>query len=299
MESSAYYGRARVYVLGEVARPASYPLAPDERVEDAIRQAGGIRASGSQRRIEIRRGNRKQPVDLLRFRTEGQMAQNPSLRHGDVVFVPTRGPQVRLVGAIGRPGTLELLATENTLTRVIALAGGPTVALKPDTAIQVMRFADGQRSVQSYTATREVLARTKIQDGDTIYVPPHAESAQWDLRTLPSLLESEPLSAEESHVFVRGAVQQPGPYPFEAQRTVNHYLELAGGLTPDAKAHLRLIDRRGKKRRFAQGETVFVSAGDAIEVPQRQFSTKDVLYMVLSVVGIAATTSVTVLTLTK
>jgi polysaccharide export outer membrane protein len=79
---SVFVPRAdQFYILGEVQKPAMYPLEPDMTVEQAISVAGGITAKGSERRLEIKRPG-KNGTDVAIKAKPGDMVQP-----GDVIRV--------------------------------------------------------------------------------------------------------------------------------------------------------------------------------------------------------------------
>jgi polysaccharide export outer membrane protein len=85
----------RVYVLGRVARPDTYPIKPDDRVLDALAKAGGAAFDGDiSRAVLVRRDAAGQPIakpiDLRKMMARGRMAENEPLHPGDVLFVPDR-----------------------------------------------------------------------------------------------------------------------------------------------------------------------------------------------------------------
>ncbi len=85
----------RVYVLGRVTRPDTYPIKPNDRVLDALARAGGTAPDGDTRTLVlIRRDSKGQPVarpvDLKKMMARGDMVENELLHPGDVLFVPDK-----------------------------------------------------------------------------------------------------------------------------------------------------------------------------------------------------------------
>lgn len=85
----------RVYVLGRVAKPDIYAIKPNDRVLDALAEAGGAAADGDLSKVVLmRRGeNGRQVVnqlDLKQMIKSASTAANDLLRPGDVLFVPDR-----------------------------------------------------------------------------------------------------------------------------------------------------------------------------------------------------------------
>jgi protein involved in polysaccharide export with SLBB domain len=97
----------QVYLLGEVARPAAYPLQPGDRLFDVLTRAGGTTPQANPgKAMLLRRGTdgqpSAQPIDLAKMLTKGDMTNNLTLQQGDVLLIPGRRPGSRSPwGALG------------------------------------------------------------------------------------------------------------------------------------------------------------------------------------------------------
>lgn len=82
----------KIFVLGEVVRPGTFPFTPSMTIVEAITAAGGFSASANRDNVIVtRRGadgdtRTRLPVEKI---TRGE-APNFGLRPGDIVFVPDR-----------------------------------------------------------------------------------------------------------------------------------------------------------------------------------------------------------------
>jgi protein involved in polysaccharide export with SLBB domain len=80
----------QVYVLGDVTKPAIYLLKPNERVLDALVEAGGAGA-GISKVVLVRREGTGQPIprtlDLKKIMAKGDMIENELLHPGDMLYV--------------------------------------------------------------------------------------------------------------------------------------------------------------------------------------------------------------------
>jgi protein involved in polysaccharide export with SLBB domain len=116
----------RVHVTGEVREPGTLVARAYERVSQIIERAGGFTANASRRHVELRDGlgNLVMPVDLDAYYLRGQLAANPVMQPGQVIFVPARRLDVEITGAVALPGMYERLPGE-TLRDLLQLAGGP------------------------------------------------------------------------------------------------------------------------------------------------------------------------------
>lgn len=82
----------KVYVLGEVRTPGTFPLKENFTLLDAISEAGGYTEKAVIRSIIVISGGIENPkavrVNLKKVLKEGDFSQNPQLTAGDLVFVP-------------------------------------------------------------------------------------------------------------------------------------------------------------------------------------------------------------------
>jgi polysaccharide export outer membrane protein len=116
----------QVYILGETRRPGSYTVSSLSTLVNALFVSGGIRPQGSLRHIELRRGgNTVTTVDLYDLLLHGDKTKDAPLQPGDIIFVPTVGPQVAVVGSVTNPAIYELNG-ETTLGQLLQLASGLT-----------------------------------------------------------------------------------------------------------------------------------------------------------------------------
>jgi protein involved in polysaccharide export with SLBB domain len=82
----------KVFVLGEVARPGTFPFAPNMTIVEALSVAGGFTAAANRNNVIVTRHGEageqrvRLPVEKI---TRGE-APNYGLRPGDIIFVPDR-----------------------------------------------------------------------------------------------------------------------------------------------------------------------------------------------------------------
>ncbi len=147
-----------VAVVGEVKRPGPYVvLGGDTQIDRttggfptvvrAIQLAGGITPGADVRNIQIRRPSRAGVEQIIKVNfwqllQAGDFSQDAILQEGDTVFVPTATEinpaevsqlaasslspariTVRVVGEVGKPGTIEV-APNTTLSQALLAAGG-------------------------------------------------------------------------------------------------------------------------------------------------------------------------------
>src|SRR5688572_27581829 len=132
---------ARVRIIGEVVRPATYELKPNETLADLVRAAGGFQADASRRRIQIERilppeertadGRDRVTIDIESDQGSNGSPLSVPIQAGDVVRVFAVADRVRntvaVEGNVWAPGR-QGLSPGMTIAEAVKLAGG----LKPD-----------------------------------------------------------------------------------------------------------------------------------------------------------------------
>tara|TARA_Y100000294_G_scaffold67938_1_gene64332 strand:+ start:828 stop:1919 length:1092 start_codon:yes stop_codon:yes gene_type:complete len=114
----------QVNIIGEATNPGLHRVPATANVAQVISLSGGIRSSGSLRKIEWRR-NRKllTRIDLYDYLLKGLSPRVSHLESGDTLFIPLIKKAVAIDGAVWRPGIYEL-KKETSLKQVVELAGG-------------------------------------------------------------------------------------------------------------------------------------------------------------------------------
>ena len=94
----------RVAVLGAAARPGSYQLPQGSRAADAIAAAGGLADDADPAAINLALADAAVTLDYAALVSD--LATNPTLTDGAVIFIPRATPRIATVlGAVARPGT--------------------------------------------------------------------------------------------------------------------------------------------------------------------------------------------------
>ncbi len=228
-------GRLRlneVFVIGEVEAPGAYEVPSLATVLSALYQAGGPTADGTFRGVQLRRnGATVAEIDLYDYLMGAETRGDARLEHGDVVFVPVAGPQVRLEGAVRREAVFELRPGES-LDDLVRFAGGPE-ADADLTRVRVDRIveSDARTAARERTfrdvdllAARAAGAVVPMSAGDRIDVPAIGDERR-------------------DRVVLAGAVFRPGEYEFAAGMTVADLVARAGGLRPEAFAPVAHVTR--------------------------------------------------------
>jgi polysaccharide export outer membrane protein len=107
--------RQRVYVFGAVGRPGFYYVKPNDRILDALNEAGGMTPDADAKVVRfVRPGTDKQPttkqvLNLDDLFHKGDISKNIPVEPGDVVYVSFRRRTLGWPDLISILGSLNLL----------------------------------------------------------------------------------------------------------------------------------------------------------------------------------------------
>jgi len=214
----------RVFVLGEAKRPGSYTVGGLSTMTNALFASGGVKRTGSLRRIELKRDGRLvTTLDLYDLLLHGDTSGDRHLLPGDVIFIPPIGKTVAIDGAVRRPAIYEL-NTESTIGELIGIAGG----LLPDadqTLVHVERIQPSRLyEMLNIDLTTAAGRTTALADGDKIHVA----------AIRPTL---------ENSVELEGFVYRPGAFQYYPGLRLSDILPSFQELKPNADPHYIMIRR--------------------------------------------------------
>ena len=171
------YRSQRVFVVGEVRNPGTYPLTGDMTLIEILARAGSTTISASGEAVIVRppTGNTTSgPVlpgqgesDVIKVDIKdlqsGVMSRNLALRDGDTIFV-LRAESIYVFGQVKNPGAYALQQKDTSVLQALSLAGGVTDR-GSTSRIKIVRIVDGKKV--------EVKAKLTdiVKPGDTIMVP--------------------------------------------------------------------------------------------------------------------------------
>lgn len=223
----------RVRIVGEIARPATYEMKENEALDDAIRFAGGFKATAARARVQIERilppGERGTP-GTARIVTEVVSPQFASgtgpavpVEAGDVIRVFPIADRVRnrvtVRGNVWLPGPQGIEPGQTTIADALQAAGG----VKPDTYLGQILVSRMQRDSSRtqlraalFDTTGRVIGDFPLQEDDEI--------------TLFSVSEFR----QPRYVAISGAVQNGGRFEYREGMTIRDLVLMAGGLEESA-----------------------------------------------------------------
>jgi polysaccharide export outer membrane protein len=170
------YKSQKVFIVGEVRTPGSYPLSGDMNLVEALARAGSTLPTASGEAVIVHGGNQAAGPTLptqendvnvvrvdLRDLQNGSLSGNAALRDGDTIFVP-RAESVYVFGQVKNPGAYPLQQMNTTVLQALSLAGG--VNDRGTTSrIKIVRIVNGDKKELRVKLTDMVRA------GDTLVVP--------------------------------------------------------------------------------------------------------------------------------
>jgi polysaccharide export outer membrane protein len=214
----------RVFVLGDVEKPGSYTVSGLSTMTNALFVSGGVKKTGSLRRIELKRNGQLITVlDLYDLLLHGDTSGDRQLMPGDVIFIPPIGRTVSVYGAVRRPAIYEL-KTERSASQVVDIAGG----LLPDADQKTVQLEhidpSNHREMISVDLTSTQVRGPEVGNGDSLRVP----------IIRPTL---------EKSVVLTGYVFRPGSFEYRQGLRLTDVLGSFDELRPNADRHYIMIRR--------------------------------------------------------
>ena len=211
-----------VYFSGQITSPGINLIHPFSDIFSALVQAGGVKDSGSLRKVQIIRNSEIiAVVDFYSFFLNGMNNfSNIRILDGDVIHIPVVANRAEIKGEIINPGFYELLDSD-LLTNLINYAGGLSSKASDKAVINDIIPIDKRDSDDIARSGRLIYLsqtdKTKIQNG--------------------SVVELIPIAKNDTFVSVFGRVTRPGTYPIDQLRsqnqesgiTLKEVLDIAGG----------------------------------------------------------------------
>ena len=183
----------RVFVLGEARNAGSYTVSSLSTMTNALYVSGGIKRTGSLRKIQHKRdGKLVGELDLYDLLLAGDTSDDSRLQPGDVIFIPPVGNRVGIDGEVYRPALYELKNSTN-LQALVNLAGGLTPQAYPQLVRIERNNDDFLRIIAEANLTTPKGKRAKVKPGDRIEVASISDITG-------------------QYVEVKGAATRPGRY---------------------------------------------------------------------------------------
>ena len=167
----------RIFVMGEVRAPGTYPLSGDMTVIEALARAGSTTNDAAEEVMIVRPSagaagtgpvmpDQQKDATVIRVNVRdlqaGKLSQNVGLRDGDTLVVP-RAQSVFVFGQVKTPGAYSI-THGTTVLQALSLAGGVTDRGSTGRVYIVRTEADGKKRETKVKLT------DVVQPGDTLVV---------------------------------------------------------------------------------------------------------------------------------
>lgn len=227
-QASVTLGNVRqlsVSVAGEVVNPGTYAATGLSTILDVLQQTGGIKKSGSLRRIYLIRGKQVFSFDLYSVLSARGVSANRTVAQGDRIVVPPIGGTIAIGGEVSRPGIYELPSGSQSTSVQGALAYANGYALPGMYHVDILRNRpDGKRElVDVGRATGSI-----VRDGEIVLVTSAVDHALGE-------------------VTLTGAVRVAGLFGLNQAKTLQDLLPSTDSFLPDAYVLLGFIERTDQK----------------------------------------------------
>jgi polysaccharide biosynthesis/export protein len=171
------YKSQKVFILGEVKNPGTYPVTKKNDLLFILSLAGGFTPNAGNEVMIVRpRDNEGKPISLeearnrkdtiikvnLKSALDGDASQNAVIQNGDTITVP-KMPFFFVLGEVKNPGKYNLEEGTTVLTG-ISMAGGLTNKAAENRS-RIVREVNGKKE------EIRVKLNDLVQSGDTIVVP--------------------------------------------------------------------------------------------------------------------------------
>ena len=154
-----------VFVYGQVTRPGKVIVNNNSSVMDALGAAGGVKKTGTLRKITYTSGKKTREVDLYKTIFSGN-DDNIILRPNDKIFVGGIGNVVAVKNGVSMPGIYEIKDNE-TLKDIAQFAGGLLPGTQAtDVTLTALDKKTLERTAKNVSWTEAT--RTKLQSGDIV-----------------------------------------------------------------------------------------------------------------------------------
>lgn len=281
---SVPFAEVTVSIDGAVRRPGTYELVGSKDLQELLSLAGGFKADVLRSMpVRIVRRNETNHAEFIDVPFTGGAAPNRGLVDLDRVTVNGAEAAQRYIFVIGVVSGADQMDSTTTSKRMPYIEGDSVLSLL-DRAGGINVQGDLKRAyisrpraegapllipvaLDSLLLKRDLSADKPISLGDTLVIPP-----------------------VQHGITVEGAVARAGMYPYNPLFGAPQYIARAGGRTRTARdlEDIRLIDTSGRTRKYSDG--MKVAPGDAILVPERNWTRGEIVQLIFAGAGLALST---------
>ena len=208
---------AIVNVQGKVKRPMLYELNENETLSSALNYSGGFAGDAYSEKIRVVRKNGR---EYSLFTVDRKDMGTFVMHDGDCIqvdsIIPRFSNMVEITGAVFYPGQYQFDENVNTVSELIAVAGGVREDAFLNRAVLHHRNYDNTieaKAVDVQGIMNGTVADVALRNNDVLFVP-----------------SSSDMKGEQV-IVVNGEVNFPGKYQFAENSTIEDVILRAGGLT--------------------------------------------------------------------
>lgn len=246
----------RAHIYGEVRNPGFYSASAIDRIAHYISEAAGWTEWADEQHVEVRHlDGAVDTLDLSKLYQKGDLSQNIYIRGGDVIYFPRirlTDDVVYVEGQIPFPGPHKIAKDETVLDFLHRIE-----ALNRGADLQELFFVRGKNppirlNFFGNRAEGMLVDTTRLKHDDQILIP-----------------------ALKEFVYVMGAVQKTGNFPFHVGYKALDYVGMAGATTEAGNLEsVKIIHRdsseieKGLYHEVRRGDTIIVPASSRTKITQ-------------------------------
>ena len=280
-----------VRIEGGIAHPGQFELGPHDSLSTLFALGGGptpdAEAVGSLVRFTDASHTEAHAFDLPAV-VAGRYDE--ALRDGDrvlVVRIPRFHDSERAYvdGEVARPGPYEIQPGRTHLSELLTHAGG-TLDRADLSSVRIYRASSGAQASDPELDRLLRLSRAEMTSSEYEIFRARLTARRLEFRvdatrfgarpeSDPVLLDDDVVRVEPALASVRveGQVRRPGLITFQAGRSPEAYVQLAGGFAERANSGQLRVTRAGTGQTIFAHDVSSIDAGDLIWVPERGDST--------------------------
>lgn len=279
-------GVFQVFLTGQSLEAQNVTAWGMSRLSDILE--GRLGPYSSLRNVEvISLGGKNQRYDLFQFRRLGKVDQNPYVKAGDTIVISSSERSVEISGEVRRPGTYQLLPTDQLKEMIESFGGGLTSSAETS-RIRIDRIYGEKARTLYLPLTDGSSGDMRLEDGDKITVP--SKTA-----TLPvAFFEGAVAQESSAGVTSSAAADTTGllpwvsynriPYSFREGETLRSALvSVRSSILPSANLAAAFVVREGTSEPIPVDLSALLSGTDTtsdfalwpldrIVIPSGQFS---------------------------
>lgn len=182
----------KITIVGAVNNPGTYLVNPFTTISNSLAYSGGVQPIGSLRNIKLMRSDGNIfTFDLYDLLIDGDRKNDITIESGDVIIIGPATKFINIEGLVKRPGSYEILPGED-LSDLLKFSLG---------------FA-GNANIKKITLDKLDLETTSVQKIIT-------DNISYSLENILSVNIFPYQNDFTSHVFVNGAIEEPGYYKLD------------------------------------------------------------------------------------